>query len=279
MSGAVDHSHGGRVSTVRTGPVIGLIVQIVLLAGLAWTVGLGGAGWLAGAAYGAVMCVALTRGLRRSGPGDLRPADRVTLTRGVLVGGVAALTVDSFGRPAPVGVMVVLTVVALALDAVDGYVARRTGTASTLGARFDMEVDAFLILVLSLHVAPAAGGWVLTMGAMRYAFVAASWVLPWMRGSLPPRFWRKVVAAAQGIVLAAAMARVAARVGDRRGAGGVAGPCSSNRSVGTWGWLWRHRPSGSPVRGRPRAGPGPVAPSGRDAGPGRRTSGRGAGCR
>jgi phosphatidylglycerophosphate synthase len=243
------------VSTVRTGPVIGLIVQIVLLAGLAWTVGLGGAGWLAGAAYGVVMCVALTRGLRRSGPGDLRPADRVTLTRGVLVGGVAALTVDSFGRPAPVGVMVVLTVVALALDAVDGYVARRTGTASTLGARFDMEVDAFLILVLSLHVAPAAGGWVLTMGAMRYAFVAASWVLPWMGGSLPPRFWRKVVAAAQGIVLAAAMARVLP--GSVTAVVLAASLALLVESFGRdVGWLWRHRavrlarprPAGAPVR-------------------------------
>ena len=39
---------------------------------------------------------------------------------------------------------------ALALDGVDGQVARRTGTASELGARFDMEVDAFLILVLSV---------------------------------------------------------------------------------------------------------------------------------
>ena len=43
--------------------------------------------------------------------------------------------------------------VALALDGVDGQVARRTGTVSALGARFDMEVDAFLVLVLSVHVA------------------------------------------------------------------------------------------------------------------------------
>ena len=70
---------------------------------------------------------------------------------------------------------------ALALDAVDGWVARRTGTVSALGARFDMEVDAFLILVLSGYVAPTLGGWVLAIGLMRYAFVAAGWVLPWLR--------------------------------------------------------------------------------------------------
>ena len=91
--------------------------------------------------------------------------------------------------------LVALTAVALVLDAVDGWVARRTETASALGARFDMEVDAFLILVLSVYVARSAGAWVLAIGAARYAFVAAGWLLPWLRGSPPPRYWCKVVAA------------------------------------------------------------------------------------
>jgi phosphatidylglycerophosphate synthase len=203
------------VPPVRTGPIIGLIAQLVLLVTLAATVGLGTAGWLMGVGYGLVTCAALTRGLFRSGALALGPADRVTLTRATLVGGVAALTADSAGRPAPVGVLVALAAVALALDAVDGKVARRTGTVSALGARFDMEVDAFLILVLSffvgLYATHPVGAWVLAMGAMRYAFVAASWVLPWMRGTLPPRLWRKVVAATQGVVLAAAASDVLPR--------------------------------------------------------------------
>ena len=78
----------------------------------------------------------------------------MTLTRATLAVGVAALVADSFDQPAPVAMLVTLTVVALALDAVDGWVARRTRTASALGARFDGEVDAFLILVLSVYVAP-----------------------------------------------------------------------------------------------------------------------------
>lgn len=196
------------MSTVRTGPVIGLLVQTVLLAVLAGTVGLGAAGWVAGLAYGAALCALLSRGMARSGAGALSPADRVTLSRAVLVGGVTALAADSVGRSAPVALMVVLTSVALALDAVDGYTARRTGTTSELGARFDMEIDSFLVLVLCLHVAPSVGGWVLAIGAMRYVFVAASWVLGWMRGSLPPRYWRKVVAAIQGVVLTVAMGDV-----------------------------------------------------------------------
>ncbi|PWR11890.1 CDP-alcohol phosphatidyltransferase [Micromonospora acroterricola] len=184
--------------------MIGLSAQLVVLAALAATVGLGGAGWLVGTGYALVTCLALSRGLHRAGASRLGPADRVTLTRAVLVGAVTALVVDSFGRPAPVGLLVTVSAVALLLDAVDGRVARRTGTVSALGARFDMEVDAFLILVLSVHVAPAAGGWVLAIGGMRYAFVAASAVLPWLSGSLPPRYWRKVVAAAQGVLLAVA---------------------------------------------------------------------------
>ncbi|MFV2100933.1 CDP-alcohol phosphatidyltransferase family protein [Micromonospora sp. LOL_024] len=198
------------MSTVRTGPQIGLIVQIVLLVALATTVDLGIAGWLAGLAYGAGTCLALVRGLRHAGSNRLGPADWVTMGRGLLVGGVTALITDALigGRPAPVAVLVTLTTVALALDAVDGKVARRTKTVSALGARFDMEVDSFLVLILSLYVAPSAGIWVLAIGVMRYAFLAASWVLPWMNKQLPHRYWRKVVAAVQGIMLAVAASQV-----------------------------------------------------------------------
>ncbi|MGW5672993.1 CDP-alcohol phosphatidyltransferase family protein, partial [Micromonospora sp. NPDC003776] len=79
------------MSTVRNGLLVGLIVQIVLLSGLAGTVGLGVAGWLAGLAYAVVLCGLLRRGLRRAGADRLGPADRVTLTRALLVGAVLAL--------------------------------------------------------------------------------------------------------------------------------------------------------------------------------------------
>src|SRR5204863_9226226 len=93
------------------------------------------------------------------------------------------------------------------LDAVDGWVARRTRT-TEFGAHFDAETDAFLILVLSVYVSRSAGAWVLAIGAARYAFLAAQGPLPWMRAPLPPRYWRKVVAAVQGIVLTVAAAEV-----------------------------------------------------------------------
>jgi phosphatidylglycerophosphate synthase len=190
------------VRTVRTGPAIGLIAQLVLLGVLAGSVGLGVAGWLAGVASGVATYVILARGLARSGADRLGPADRVTLTRATLVGGVTALVADAFYRSVSVPTLVTLAGVALILDAVDGWVARRTETVSGLGALFDMEVDAFLILVLSVYAARTVGGWVIAIGAARYAFGLAGRLLPWMHASLPTRDWRKVVAATQGIVLA-----------------------------------------------------------------------------
>ena len=185
----------------------------------------------------------------------------MTLVRATLVGGVAALTVDSFARRTPVAALVALAIVALVLDAVDGRVARRTGTASALGARFDMEVDAFLLLVLSVYLARPVGAWVLAIGAMRYAFGAAPWILPWFRGSLPPRYWRKVVAATQGVVLVLAVADVLPRpLSSAALAVSLALLIESfGRDVG---WLWYHRPvgSGPEARGRSRAGRGSQRP-------------------
>jgi phosphatidylglycerophosphate synthase len=138
----------------------------------------------------------------------LGAANAVTLFRAVLACGVAALATASLTGPAAVPAMVTLATVVLLLDAVDGQVARRTDTVSAFGARFDMEVDAFLILVLSVYVAATTGWWVLAIGAARYLFVAAKVVWPRLRGSAPPRSWCKVVAALQGVVLTVAVAEV-----------------------------------------------------------------------
>ncbi len=194
--------------SVHSGAALGLSAQLVLLAVLGVTVGLSASGWLLGLASAVVTNVALARGLVRAGSDGPGPADLVTLARAALVGGVAALVAGSIGRPAPVSTLVGLTVVALVLDGVDGRVARSSGTVSELGARFDLEVDAFLILVLSIYVAPSVGWWVLLIGAARYTFVAARWLLPWMSGAVPARYWCKVVAVVQGVVLTVAAADV-----------------------------------------------------------------------
>ena len=168
------------------------------------------------------------------------PADWVTLARATLAVGVAALVADSFGEPAHVTTLVTLSAVALALDTADGWVARRSETTSKLGAQFDGEVDAFLILVLSVYVARSTGAWVLMIGAARYAFFAAGWIWPWMRASLPPRYWRKVVAATQGIVLTVAAADVVSPALAKAAILGALALLCESFGRDTW-WLWSHR--------------------------------------
>ena len=177
--------------------VVALVVLLVLL-------GPGTIGWVAGLGCGLVLAVATARRASADAVAELGPADLVTLTRATLACVVAALVVQSFDGTDVVRTLVPLTVVALALDFVDGRVARRTGTASAFGGRIDGEADAFLILVLSAYVAREAGWWVLAMGLVRYAYAVATWLVPWMQRQLPPRYWRKVVAAYVGIALAAA---------------------------------------------------------------------------
>jgi phosphatidylglycerophosphate synthase len=180
--------------------------------------------------------------LDRAGRAALGAANAVTLTRAVLVGAVAALAAGTLaGGRLPIGAVVALTGPALLLDAVDGQVARRSGTTSDVGARFDMEVDAFLILVLSVVLVGPVGGWTLAIGAIRYAFVAAAAVLPWLAAPLPPRFSRKAVAAGQGVVLAVAVSDLlpAAVTAACVGLALVALVWSFGRDVR---WLWLRRP-------------------------------------
>jgi phosphatidylglycerophosphate synthase len=205
---------GGGVARpdVRLAAVSGVLATAVLLGIVSVTAGLGAAGWITGLATGPAAAALLATARARSDQPALHPADWVTLTRLVLIAGVAALVADSFGRPAAITALVALASVALALDAVDGQVARRTGTATSLGARIDGEADAFLILLLSIAVARDYGGWVLAIGAARYLFLLAGWLIPWLRAPLPPRFWRKVVTAVQGVALTVAAAGVTSRL-------------------------------------------------------------------
>jgi phosphatidylglycerophosphate synthase len=195
----------GALPTIRLATILGLLATAALLGVVSATSGLGVAGWIAGLVTGSAATALLVTARMRSDQPTIHPADWVTLTRAVLIAGVAGLVADSFGRPVSVTALVALSAVALVLDAVDGQVARRTGTATPLGARFDREADAFLILLLSIAVSQDYGDWVLVIGAAYYALLLAGWLIPWLAAPLPPRYWRKVVAAVQGIVLTVAV--------------------------------------------------------------------------
>ncbi|WP_461157258.1 CDP-alcohol phosphatidyltransferase family protein [Saccharopolyspora tripterygii] len=245
-------------------------VQVGALAAVAATTGLGPAGWAAGISCAIVVGVLLLRAMRRHGRAALHLADRITLVRAVLTTVITALVVDR-AEPA---IIVVLGVLALISDFVDGKLARRTGTVSEFGARLDMEVDAFLILVLSAHVSLEFGWWVLTIGAMRYAFGAASWCVPWLRAGLPPSLARKTVAAVQGIVLVAASSGIVPRARELIALALLALLWSFGRDV-LWLSRSRNRCSGSSAaRPHRRASPRLRGGSG---GRGRRGTRRGSG--
>jgi hypothetical protein len=247
---------------VQTGLLAALIAQLLLVAALLGIVSLTGngpsaAGWGVGITCAVITNLGLTRALPRFGADRLTRADRVTLARAAFVAVVAALVADSFVESVSVAILVSVVSVALVLDAVDGWVARRTVIGS-LGAKLDGEVDAFLILVLSVYVARSAGAWVLTIGVARYAFAAAELILPWMREQLPPRYWRKFVAATQGIVLTVATANVLPWVVTRVLLAGALVLLAESFGRDAW-WLWVRRIA---MRSVPDANtdPAPAAP-------------------
>ncbi len=146
----------------------------------------------------------------------LGPANLVTIARAMLVALTAGLIGESASHQVA-STAVAFAVTAVLLDGVDGWLARRSGMVSEFGSRIDMETDALLIMVLSVLVwqHDKSGVWVLGCGLMRYAFVAAGWLLPWMAGPLTPTLRGKTVAVAQVAGLAFALLPVVPRSTSR----------------------------------------------------------------
>jgi phosphatidylglycerophosphate synthase len=138
-------------------------------------------------------------------------ANTVTLARGALTMLLLAL-VGIEASVALAWTIVALATAAALLDAVDGALARSRAEASAFGARFDMEVDALLILVLAALVFGhgKAGAWILLAGLLRYVFVAASYVWPWFGAELPASRRRQTVCVVQIISLIGALAPIVA---------------------------------------------------------------------
>ena len=139
-------------------------------------------------------------------PVRLRAADAITGVRALLALVIGALVVCSWQTDVPRSLVVALAIVALVTDFVDGRVARARGEVTSFGAAFDMETDAFLILVISAYAVPLVGPWVLLIGLARYLLLAAGAIWPWLTAPTPPRPWAKVVAAVQGVALTVVVA-------------------------------------------------------------------------
>ena len=191
------------------------------------------------AVYAVVACLVVAN-LRAHHPFPrFGPANQVTLARAGLVALLAGFVGE---RGADLAALAfTLAFAAAVLDAADGWLARATAMASAFGARFDMETDAALLLVLAVLAwqLGKAGPWVLAVGLMRYAFVAAGAVAPWLRDPLPPRFRRKAVCAVQMVALVAALAPIVApRASALLAAAALAALCYS--FAADVRWLRRH---------------------------------------
>ncbi len=182
---------------------LALVPAIALGAGFLGT----SAPWVIGVAMGTfVLAMALTAGLMRSHYPHTRLGGCNTVTQ--IRAAMAALLLIPVLNPAiwsaqPVAIFA-LAAVALTLDGVDGWLARRTGLTSAFGARFDMEVDAALSSILALILLgggaapdPITAASLLILGFARHVFVLVARALPWLRAPLPERLSRKTVCVLQ----------------------------------------------------------------------------------
>ena len=200
------------------------------------------AGTAAAVRWGAVAVVVLgayawflgtNLGANRAGAdAPLRPRvgvpNLVTLGRGTLVAWLAGfVAVPWAGGPFAVA-PAALYGASVALDWVDGTLARRLDQVSTLGARMDAEFDGAGILVAV--VVAVAGGVVaaplLVVGLVNYAYAGAEW-LARRRGRqlapLPERRSRRLLAALQMCVLAVVLVPAVAPPGATLATAAVGG--------------------------------------------------------
>jgi len=179
--------------------VVGFSVPVVAVAGFApGSTALTLASW-------AVLACAVFWGLRRHEHARFGPANAVTLAR---AGSVAVLVGLLAADPVPLEAAAAIAFLALVADGIDGRIARSTRLTSPFGARFDMEVDALLMLVLAvLAVAGGkAGLWALTLGMLRYAWIAAGQVWPAFSAPLPASERRRICCGAAILFVIVALA-------------------------------------------------------------------------
>ena len=126
------------------------------------------------------------------------PANQVTSIRALFVALIAGL-IGEAADPSLAWTAIAGAASATLLDGLDGWLARRTRMESGFGARFDMEMVALLIQALAILVWQfgKAGPWIIAAGLLRYAFVGAGLLLPWMREPLPSTLRGKLICVVQ----------------------------------------------------------------------------------
>jgi phosphatidylglycerophosphate synthase len=175
----------------------GLLALAVLFV-VAWVTSrvLGFGAWYprkAAVIFGAVLAIVLAR-ISDHPFSRFGAANYLTLGRAALMALLAAALGERIYYNAAFAAACVAGLMPM-LDGVDGRLARRHGTQSAFGARFDMEIDSLHVLTMSalLWQFGKAGIWIWIGGLLRYAFVAAGWLLPWMAAELRPTLRGRVI--------------------------------------------------------------------------------------
>jgi phosphatidylglycerophosphate synthase len=93
-------------------------------------------------------------------------ANYITGSRFLLISVLAIINLN-------VTALLLIGVLALVLDVVDGYVARKLDQTSKMGSLFDLEVDAYYVLILSslIWLNGLLPGWIVVVASLRYIFV------------------------------------------------------------------------------------------------------------
>jgi phosphatidylglycerophosphate synthase len=148
-----------------------------------------------------VVAVATFGWLIALGWGAWTASGRFGVANGVTVVRLATLVACALGSYTARGELIAALVLGVfALDAIDGWLARRTGSASAFGAHFDMETDALLVLTIDLLLwqRGTLGAWIMTTGLLRYVYVLFVAALPGDAAPMPKARWAR---AAFGILV------------------------------------------------------------------------------
>ncbi|SFN03861.1 CDP-alcohol phosphatidyltransferase family protein [Variovorax sp. OV329] len=233
-----------RRSALGVALMVVLLLLVVAMAVAAWM------GWSAAYALQSLAVFALGVLLVLQGLAEHAPHERFGAANGLTLMRLAmiALLAGVVGRPLPADpaplawVIVVFATTTAVLDAADGPLARTQGLASEFGARFDMECDALLVAVLCFLILQfdKAGAWVLAAGAMRYAFVLAGRVWPWIAQPLFPSWRRKSVCVVQITLLIVCLGPIISR-GTSQAIAAAGLLMLSASFAADLGWLYRRR--------------------------------------
>lgn len=196
--------------------------------------------WKAAAGVILIAAMVIAQAPRHHPFSTFGPANQITMARAVIVALLTALIGEPPATTTTTAVATAASLAALLLDGVDGWLARRSRMVSAFGARFDMEIDALLILVLAILVwqYERAGAWIVLAGLLRYLFVAAGWLLPWLRRPLEPSVRRQTICVIQIAGLLLALAPIIPAASAAPLAAIALGALAYSFLVDTV-WLWR----------------------------------------